>query len=758
MKKLKYSLILLHIVLMGACILCFPIFRKSQMLQSFSGPEDKVFAATGLWNAELGEYYVDDLTGEAGVFTCGPYLELPRGIYEVSVYYRSTGKGNVCYIHDDDAHTFARALYTDVVELDANHTMKQFTIWVNKPLHYVELRSEFAGEGSLAIKQIVIRQTTQSYLRNVFDVLLLLVAIDLFVLLWWAVKQQKISKKSVMTGILLTGMILFASAPFLKEGILSVEDRQTIGDNNIHLMRIVGLAKGMKNGEFPVWVHPEWLNGYGYAIPLFYGDLFLYLPALLLLIGFPLFWVYNCYLLFMNAVTCLIAYFCYKAMFNSRRIGLFTSLLSVWSVYHMTVQVNYESLGVFTSYAFLPLVAYGVYLAYDKPREQRTWIILALGMTGLLNSHLLTSEITVLAIALTILLTGKAFWRKERILAMCKAVVGSILLNLGFLIPFLSYMRKDLVINSATWTEEPWQNRGPSIAEHFALFSGGGTERKTDFVLLVGVFLLILVIVECGYRSKKDQERYGKIAVLTAILCVGFTWLSTSYFPWDFIYVHFPWTHWLTASIQEPMRFAQLAQVFGVVSAGCTAKILLDRKEQWFRYYLIGMCAAAFLSFGYLISDYLEQGVLWKVYDVAGLDTTNIATMEYLPAGADPDLFVQEFATVPENVLLLDYVKKGTDISFVGQNLNDAEVSVELPLVYYWNYVAKDGNGQQLRVECSDRKTLEVVLPAGYEGMVSVYFRAPFVWYLAKVISALALLGIGLLVIKNTYEGRYESI
>jgi len=742
MKKIKIGLILLHIIILGACVLWFPFFRKGQFLGSYRSAEDRVFAATGYWSEEKGTYYVDEQTGEAGVFTCGPYLDLKKGVYEVTVYYESTGSGHICYAHDDDAHTFARALYADTVVLDADHTMKQFTVWVNKPLHYFEIRTEYAGNGSLAIKQVVVRETVQTYIRAVFKVLSVLLLLDAALLLWNFQRNGKLKRSSVLMAYLLGGIVLLTSAPYLKDGILTVADRQTVGDNNIHLMRIAGLAEGLRNGQFPVWIHPEWLNGYGYAIPLFYGDLFLYLPAILLLVGFPLFWVYNCYLVLFNLVTCLVAYFCYKGMFHSRKAALLCSALSTWSVYRMTIMVNYESLGVFTSFAFLPLVAYGLYLIYFEAKSVKAWLVMALGMTGLIQSHLLTSEITAMALALTILFSWKSFWKKERVLAMGKAVGASVLLNLGFLVPFLSYMGKDLYVTAVTWTEESWQNRGPSLAEHLTLFAGSGTERKLDFILLCVLFLFLLLLVAIGDRNlSKESERYKKIGLLSTLLCVIFTWMSTSYFPWDWIYVNLPWTHWLTASIQEPMRFVQLAEIFGIVTAGCTFILLKQNcKTEWRKYYLAGISAVLFLSFGALLSDYFTQGFTWGVYDVAGLDTTNIATREYLPAEADPFVYRREFPIVPENVLLIDYEKRGTDVSFVGQNLSGTEARVQLPLTYYWDYQAKTHGGEKLIVECSGEKTVQIVLPAGFEGIVEVCFKAPAVWYLAKAVSAITVI------------------
>ena len=59
-----------------------------------------------------------------------------------------------------------------------------------------------------------------------------------------------------------------------------------IGDDyEFHLSRIITLAKGLENGEFPVKIHPLFARNHGYASGIFYPNMFMYIPAVLYLIG-----------------------------------------------------------------------------------------------------------------------------------------------------------------------------------------------------------------------------------------------------------------------------------------------------------------------------------------------------------------------------------------------------------------------------------------------------------------------------------------
>ena len=56
-------------------------------------------------------------------------------------------------------------------------------------------------------------------------------------------------------------------------------------DLGYHLLRIENISEGLKDGQFPVKIGPIFLNGYGYASSLCYPELFLYIPAVLRILG-----------------------------------------------------------------------------------------------------------------------------------------------------------------------------------------------------------------------------------------------------------------------------------------------------------------------------------------------------------------------------------------------------------------------------------------------------------------------------------------
>ena len=94
------------------------------------------------------------------------------------------------------------------------------------------------------------------------------------------------------------------------------------------------------------------LNGYGYASPLCYCELFLLLPALLYNLWLPLRTCYQVYLFAVTLATCLIAYFSFAKITASRRLGLLGALLYTLSAYRLTCVYTRAAVGEFTAMAF----------------------------------------------------------------------------------------------------------------------------------------------------------------------------------------------------------------------------------------------------------------------------------------------------------------------------------------------------------------------------------------------------------------------
>ena len=236
--------------------------------------------------------------------------------------------------------------------------------------------------------------------------------------------------------IIMIGIALLASMPVFIVGIHNGHDFQ------FHLMRIEGLAAGIRQGQFPVRLESIWNDQYGYAT-LFYGDLLLYIPALLRLSGATIIDAYDAYILLVNLMTAVASYLCFKAMVKNKDIALLMTAAYVTSAYRLMDIYVRAAVGEYSAMIFLPMIAYAMYRLYHKEESSKLdykgILLLILGMTGVLQTHILTTEMVVLVLAIYVILNFKITRGIKTLASLALAVVGTLLLNLWFIIPWLDY-------------------------------------------------------------------------------------------------------------------------------------------------------------------------------------------------------------------------------------------------------------------------------------------------------------------------------
>mgnify|MGYP003296208888 CR=1 FL=1 len=132
-------------------------------------------------------------------------------------------------------------------------------------------------------------------------------------------------------------------------------------DLNFHVSRIYGIVQGLKNGNFPVFIYPNYNYNYGYASPIFYCDFFFYIPALLNLIGIKLFTTYKIFLILINASILCSMYFVIYKLTNSKKTASISSSLYLLSSYKIIDMFKRAAVGELFGFIFFPFVVYGLY-------------------------------------------------------------------------------------------------------------------------------------------------------------------------------------------------------------------------------------------------------------------------------------------------------------------------------------------------------------------------------------------------------------
>ncbi len=685
-------------------------------------------------------------------------ISLERGSYQVTMDYdltvdavRITPLYEASYGPDD----------AETILLTKEFQEKTFELLLPDQVNEFSFQlPELENADDLVIHSITMERTNQSERVRFFVVLCIFCAVDV---LFYLGRKGRFGAWSVEKrgSVLCIGLIvLFACVPLMTNYLLSGQDL------TFHLMRIEGLAEGLKQGQFPVKMQPVWLNDYGYPVSILYGDLFLYVPAVLRIIGFSLQASYKIYLVMIQIITAINTYLCCKEIAEDRKLGVVGCFLYVFATNRMTNIYYRAAVGEYTALAFLPLVFLGLfYLLGEKERtraeQKKVFFLLVMGYTFMLESHMLSFNIAIVFSIIYCLFHFKKFLQNFWFLV--KTALITIGLNLGFLVPMADYMiSHDMKVKFASQIEN-MQEHGLFLSQLFQMFRfpvslSGNVMNGVGGDMAIGIGLAYMLMLAlfvwelccCFWRKKKGLANEGMIASESVRIFVIFLLclvMSCYFFPWHAI-GKIPVLGSILTPYQFAWRFIGIATFLGVILTMYALKALEKLTDRTIK-------VAAIVVLGTLTligSQYLMDN---KVSDsTARTKVTSSASIYTAGAVANGEyLFVENSAMaiidqqpVPADetaVSIISYEKKNSRISMECENLTEEVQQVKVSFLDYKGFVATDKTtGEKLDTTCDEQHILIVLLPAGYQGTVQVCFRQPWYWRVAEIVSLAVLIAL----------------
>lgn len=556
---------------------------------------------------------------------------------------------------------------------------------------------------------------------------------------------KKISGNTLSTLFFLLCIALALSvpvfSPFLIEG----------HDLDFHLVRIEELKFALYNFQIPSRIQGDWLNKAGYAVSVFYGELFLYFPAFLRLLGFSVNFSYNSYIIFINLLTVLVAYYCFFKIYHSPKIAILSTILYSGSYYRLTNIYVRSAVGEYTAMSFYPLVALGLYqilLADTKQKEyKQNCLPLALGFSGLIQSHILSCEIAAFFTLLTVLICIKRTLEPARFFSFLKAVFITILLNAGFLIPFLDYMQGEYIFNDPS-IQRAIQSKGLFLSDLFNPFPTIGGSAITPSARLagetqitasigIGITLVYLITI---YLLFVHHSRFSKTTkkelLFYAILLSVSMWMVTCHFPWDYLYKFGGIFCLLIQSLQFPWRITGIITLLGALCCGFTVTLLKEHISFQYgkdTFYTIVLCT--FISIFWFTGNLLNN-CQYVNYDSHNLRYSSVSGGEYLPRDTDATYILEFSYNVPKNMKFEELEHTSGSVTISCTNVSNDFLNIEVPLLYYPYYTAEDTNTKiHLTLSKSSNNMIIVTIPPDYSGVFTVHFQEPLFWKLSSFIS-----------------------
>ncbi len=722
-KRKKGYLILLAVEALVLVLLLFNCFRRESLVQSMTGEE--------LWG--------NTVQLERKTEVQGDFLRLSPGVYSIRVQ-TNLAPGQSMFVELQSQGGFFGALRSNGVIIFPGDDWMEFYVYVLDTLPEAFLRCDFDGVGPEGLAKLQLVRTNRGNCILFILMLALFCGVDFLVEYRRRILAGRVSRQQQVVFWTLLFGVLLAYFPYLT-------DYFSLGaDTLFHLTRVTELANTLKLGtDFPIRIQSGWLYDHGYAVSLFYGDLFLFFPAALMLIGFPLMTAYKLFILAVIGATAAIAYHSFYRCVRDRYAALFGSMLYLLTPYHIFNLYGRSAVGECLAMVFLPLVCCGMYLLYTEDTEtagykRHKWY-LVLGMSAILQSHLISTEMTAIFMAVICVIFWKKTFRRETFLQLFEATVITILINMWFWLPMLFMLRAD--VYHLQWiTSEAVQDRGLLFAALWQLLPNKGSAQTgmmncEPIQLGVGTVMMLIIYFLWQFRFKKGDKICSFLAAMSLITLV----MSTRYLPWDKL-MEVPLIGSLVSSLQFPSRWMVLASVLAAMFATVFYRRVVESGGQLVK---ATVCVAAVLGLGsavYHVGSIVYESSPIFLYAAENMGTNSVGSGEYLLEEAPLfalDMYYHK-PVAEEGLEWSGYEQRGTRVSLLVDNKAKEARFLELPLMGYQGYTVKSDapeNAEQPKIadQVGTHGDLRIRIPGGFRGQIRVSYEGFGIFHIAEAVS-----------------------
>ena len=649
-------------------------------------------------------------------------VDLHHGSYEIEIDY-STDDDTQIYAASGLYNTWRLNIGRKKVELSSKDTAEVYPLYTGLKARGYQITVQYTGNGYLFVDKVVIRET------NVWKRVALFLTISgivLFDMVYFAFVRIKAGnrKKAAVILVILGSLTVFSSIPALTPYLYDGHDLV------FHLYRIEAIKNSLLVGQFPNRISYSWLNGYGYATSVFYGELFLYLPALLRIVGFTVQDAYKSYIFLVNIATCGIAFWSfYKILNRNIKSALVGCAAYMLAPYRLSCVFLRAAVGEYTAMIFLPMILYGLIEIYDNSKSKRKgWMIFALGVTGIIQSHVLTTLIVAIFVFLFCLLKSRETFKWKCLKELLKSGGAICVLNLWFIIPFLDYFRYDYQVTDL-FSLGSMNSHGAFLGQILAIFPTGigisktisdGVKSSGEMSYTLGAGLLAVGVLYLIFRIAMDKEKAKKALIRKMDFTIGFgilaVYMATIHFPWDFLQqVANGKFSLLIQNFQFPWRFLSIASVlFSFIAAGLISLLAEQERKTEIQQLIAVLGTFMLISSGSFLSGFLNSATPFYVQTEDELSSRSIGSGDYIPLGTDVQMWDNTELLAGSKADNFEFTRDRNVINIQTKSVCTAEDWVEIPILYYKGYTARSlESGEKMVVSAGTGNRVRVMIPQG---------------------------------------------
>ena len=516
-------------------------------------------------------------------------------------------------------------------------------------------------------------------------------------------------------------------------------------DITFHINRFVGLANALEEGQILPKIYPYANNGFGYATPLFYCDLFLYPFAILYHFGLSAVWCYKLCVLFYTTLGNIFIYLIFKKETNNRKLSLLASFLYLTCSYHLLNIFIRGALGEILAMTFVPLVLYAIYRILIKHEE--CFIFLGISFSLLVQSHLISSLLYGIfffcMIVVFLIMNRKDFSLiKKTIITIIKGTIIALLLCAWYLLPMFEQMHSQtfwLSVNSQ------YNNINTTIQPVSDLI------RSSSYKFIPGVGIVFVLFNILYLLAKKNKYITIIIIYILFMYLIIFglipgTILNVVQFYFRLYIVIFPLSIIVMLYVLSEFKYQNILIAISILMLFGNVVVTNIKMMNDGEYYLSNNATInevnSITSYKYNL-DYNHD---------------ELGGAEYLPYTGYMDYNNDSLAIkcVDKNDQVVDYVyeydRYFSQITFTCNNERDLELL--LPLSYYKGYKAYELiDDKYIPIDITYSPVYKTVLIFGKEGehTYKVLYEGTVVQNTTLIVSGVSLLG---LIIYGVYKRK----
>lgn len=715
-KKLIFTITIVMAVLASAFCL-FKYLKHSNAVEYDLYAFQQSNGFGGYYDSEKMGYIIysdEGMNAERDFCAESSYTLLPKGEYTIAIAYESEGDNSV-FIQGGDS------LYKEY-HLPAGDHIEYLPFELNQSVEDLRARFYYGGYGTLLIKTMIIQSEKPLMTDWLFVMALMWIAVAFIIKLEKMYFNHKLTKEHLFE-ILFVIAIAGLSIPYV---ILSVKGLIVGYDTNAHNIRIEGLKDAILGGQFPVVIMPSLCNGYGSIEPMMYPSLFLYPFAFLRILNVSPVMVSKFAHILVNLLTCSTCYVCAKKITRSRKGAGVALLAFAFSKFHlMTIGCRDWTYGMGIAAIFFFVVLIGVYEVFLGEKEE--WPYLALGMWGIINSHIVTVLFAVIVVGIFALVYLKKAIKEDRLKYFIYAVISSALICAYRIYTFL-----DSVVNNKINTT----SMNLDIYEESVYYVVDALRRPMIFLGVAGVLFILLYLIVIKNRFS-NGNKFAITSLCISAVCIL---MMSGYLPWSKMFANelFKKTY---GYIQFPNRLMQIITPLVAISLGIAYRNLRRNNNVSYKICMGILLTIVCVSSVWSYKDELnELGTRGRAFTtkITGDVLSFPGMTDYVPEGEDVESYSGRTPYYSnENIAINEetYQKNGINI-YSEIMCNEDDSYIDFPVFGYKGYVCEDLNGNVFRTGIGKNSRLRVYFDKSENPIrAKIYYHVPVMYYIMLFVS-----------------------